>query len=179
MQAPKPLDKPTDRTVFQNAWVVDDLEAACTAWARDLGVGPFFIADYPEGTFQDVTYRGKPADLSMRVALAQAGPVQIELIQPITSPSAYRDVFPTGQSGFHHLCVWSHDFAADRQYFEALNYPAVNTGRAGDLHFAYFDTRPLLGAMLEIVTWSADIEARFAAIAAAAEDWDGTEPLRR
>ena len=39
------LDKPTDRTVFQNAWVVDDVEATCMKWVREMGVGPFFVSD--------------------------------------------------------------------------------------------------------------------------------------
>ena len=77
------MRKPTDRTVFQNAWVVKDIEIACLRWADEMGVGPFFLNEYPAGTFSDVTYRGEPADLAMKVAIAQAGPVQIELIEPI------------------------------------------------------------------------------------------------
>ena len=67
------MNKPTDRTVFQNAWVVDDLEAACMKWVREMGIGPFFISDY-DNVFEDMTYRGEPAPLNMTVALAQAGP---------------------------------------------------------------------------------------------------------
>ena len=36
---------PVDRTIMQNAWVVDDVEAACLSWVKDIGIGPFFIAD--------------------------------------------------------------------------------------------------------------------------------------
>ena len=36
------VNKPTDRTVFQNAWVVDDVETACMKWVNEMGVGPFF-----------------------------------------------------------------------------------------------------------------------------------------
>ena len=81
---------------FQNAWVVDDLEAACTAWVKQLGVGPFFITDYAPGAFHSVTYLGAPSELAMRIGIAQAGPLQIELIQPITEPSAYRMSVPAG-----------------------------------------------------------------------------------
>ena len=121
------MKKPTDRTVFQNAWVVKDIEIACLRWADEMGVGPFFLNEYPTGTFSDVTYRGEPADLAMKVAIAQAGPVQIELIEPITEQCAYRDSVPKGSEGFHHMCVWTLDFDADRSYFESFGYETVQS----------------------------------------------------
>lgn len=172
------MNKPTDRTIFQNAWVVDDIEAACMRWVNEMGIGPFFLSDYQPGTFDSVTYRGQAADLSMKVALAQAGPVQIELIEPHTEQCAYRDSVKPGQMGFHHMCVWTHDFEADRQYMEDLGYATANAGKIGPVDFAYFDTRPLMGCMLEVVSKNDGTVARFAEIAEAAIDWDGSNPIR-
>ena len=169
---------PTDRAIFQNAWVVNDIESACMKWVSEMGVGPFFLSHYPSGTFDKVTYRGKPSDLSMKVAIAQAGNVQIELIEPLTEVCAYRDSVPAGTEGFHHMCVWTLDFEADCRYFDKLGYPAANTGKIRNLDFAYFDTRPLMGCMLEIVTKNPATEARFAMIAETARDWDGNDPIR-
>ena len=70
------MNKPTDRTVFQNAWVVDDVEKACWKWVNEMGVGPFFISEYKD-QFTSMMYRGEPAPLSMLIGIAQAGPVQI------------------------------------------------------------------------------------------------------
>ena len=39
---------PSDRTVFQHAWVVDDLEAAVQHWATTMGIGPFFLLDHSD-----------------------------------------------------------------------------------------------------------------------------------
>ena len=78
---------PLQREFFQNAWVVDDLSAAIDQWVTKLGVGPFFVTEYRD-VFSDVVYRGVPGLLNMKVALAQNGPVQIELIEPISTPSA-------------------------------------------------------------------------------------------
>jgi hypothetical protein len=172
------MDKPTDRTIFQNAWVVTDLEAACMKWVHELGVGPFFVSEFTNDTFEQVTYRGQPAELAMRVAVAQAGNVQIELIEPHTAECAYRDVIPEGESGFHHMCVWTHDFDADLNYFDRLGYPAANSGKIRHIDFAYFDTRPLMGCMLEVVTHNPGTVARFAEIADAAGNWDGKDPVR-
>ena len=171
------MDKPTDRTIFQNAWVVPDVEAACLKWVQEMGVGPFFLTEY-RGVFSNVSYRGQAAELDMIVALAQAGPVQIELIQPLVAQCAYRDSVPEGELGFHHMCVWTHDIDADTAYFESLGYPAANRGAVGETQFAYYDTRPLMGCMLEVVTMNDGVVARFADIAAAADGWDGTQPIR-
>ena len=147
-------------------------------WVNEMGVGPFFLNEYPNGTFSEVTYRGQPAELSMKVAIAQAGPVQIELIEPWTEKCAYRDSVPHGREGFHHMCVWTLNFEADQRYFEDLGYVAANTGRIRDNDFAYFDTRPLMGCMLEVITQNSQTQARFAMIAEAATKWDGKDPIR-
>ena len=70
---------PTDRTMFQNAWVCDDLDAAMKKWTDHMKVGPWFIAEHDEN-ITNVLYRGQPADLSMRVALAQAGHLDLEAL---------------------------------------------------------------------------------------------------
>ena len=171
------MDNPAMRPIFQNAWVVDDLEAACMQWVKQLGVGPFFVTEYTN-QFEQVEYRGQPAELSMTVALAQAGDVQVELIEPKVATCAYRDSVPSGTVGFHHMCAWSDDVAQDAAYFESLGYATANRARVGPVEFAYFDTRPLLGCMLEVVTKNDAIVERFAQIAEASLGWDGSNPLR-
>lgn len=168
-----------NRAIFQNAWIVDDLEAACQTWTQQLGVGPFFINQYELETFDRVTYYGAPSDISMRIAISQAGPLQIELIQPLSERNAYRDIVPEGQGQtFHHVCSWTDDFEAELKYFESAGYPIINTGQSHSVSFAYIDTRPILGSLLEIVTKTPAIQARFDFIAQAASSWQGDEPLR-
>lgn len=173
------VDKPTSRNMFQNAWVVDDLDAAMQKWVREMGVGPFFVAEHGR-TFKEIRYRGEPSELAMKVALAQAGPVQIELIQPTTDkPCAYRDSVPYGSgAGFHHMCAWTSDIEADNEYFEQLGYPTANIGNTGNAWFAYYDTRPLMGCMLEVVERKPEIEAVFGRIAEVCATWDGSRPIR-
>ena len=172
------MERPTDRTMFQNAWVVDDLEAAMTRWSSEMGVGPFFVTEHG-AQFSNVLYRGEPSELYMNVALAQAGPLQVELIQPVSASCAYRDSVPAGTAmGFHHMCVWTHDIDADTEYFAGLGYPAANSAETGAIRFAYYDTRPLLGCMLEVVEKKPAVEATFARIAEVCADWDGSDPIR-
>ena len=49
--------------------------------------------------------------VDVQVAVAQAGPVQIELIQQhCDRPSVYRDLVDKGESGFHQLCTVTADY---------------------------------------------------------------------
>ncbi len=171
------MTTPIARTIMQNAWVVDDVEQACLSWTKSIGVGPFFIYEFV-GKFSDVKYYGKPAELDIIVGLAHAGSVQIELIQPVTKKSAYRDMVPEGTTGFHHTCVWSNDFEADVNYFESRGLATINSGALGITKFAYFDTRTIMGCMLEIATRNEEVEAFTRVISEAAKDWDGTDPVR-
>ena len=60
-----------------------------------MDVGPFFLIDV--APVLDFTYRGQPSDARISIALAQDGPMQIELIQPLDdAPSMYRDFFRAG-----------------------------------------------------------------------------------
>lgn len=174
------LKFPTDRTVFQNAWVVDDVAEAMRHWVEVMGVGPFFVTEFKRGMLLDTLYRGRPADVTMKVAIAQAGPVQIELIEPVgEGPSCYRDTVKRGRNGFHHVCVWTHDFEADRNFYESRGFPAANMGRvANGMRFAYYDTSKIYDCMVEIIDHHPDAVARFKMIADAARDWDGRDPYR-
>ncbi len=172
------MSLPTDRTMFQNAWVVDDLESEMRRWVDKLGVGPFFVAEHDEN-ITGILYRGEPSELSMKVALAQAGPLQIELIEPTTpKPCAYRDTVKPGETKFHHMCMWTHDIDADTKYFEDNGYPTANIGSAGLAKFAYYDTNSLIGCMIEVVEYKPEIDTMFKAIAAAGHSWDGKKPIR-
>lgn len=170
---------PTDRSVFQNAWVVNDLTAAMNKWISFYGVGPFYVLDRLDLT--GTRYRGKESELVLSVGLAQAGPVQIELIyQHNKGPSVYRDLVPEGGTGFHHVCIYSHDYPADRRYFEAAGYETAMEGGSpdGSLIFAYFDTRKDFDVFTEVITPAPGIMARNEMVAKAAVDWDGTDPIR-
>jgi hypothetical protein len=169
------MDRPSTN-LFQAAWVVNDLEKAIQRWLN-TGVGPFFVV--PHSKVEHVSYRGAPATLDMSAGLAQAGPIQIELIQQHNDgPSAYRDMFPVGQEGFHHLCTMTNSFDADVQRYQSQGCAAVTQGSFGDMRFVYVDTRSSLGHMTEIIEDRDSIKRMFKLIADASVDWRGDDPIR-
>ena len=134
------------RTVVQNAYVVEDLDAAMARWTTVFGAGPFFANR--DIRIDDARYRGEPTRLRFAGAIAQAGDVQIELIQQLDdSPSCYRDLYPAGSEGFHHIAVFVDDLDADIARYEALGAPVAFSGVSRGMRFAYVDTSPMLGIM--------------------------------
>jgi hypothetical protein len=165
---------------FQSAWVVDDIEAAALQWAEYAGVGPFFVSEYNEGVLEETTYRGKPSPITMKTALAQAGDMQIELIQPTGNKrSAYRDTVPVGKAAFHHIAIWSNDLGADIAGYLAKGFEVAASGRAGGVvGFVYIDTSAALGHMIELVEDAEEIRSVFNMVADASKNWDGSSPVR-
>ena len=110
--------------LFQLGFVVDDLLGTAARWARVFGVGPFHVLPPIE---QPCTYRGTASGVNVQVAIAQAGPVQIELIkQHCDRASVYRDLFEQGEAGFHQLCTVTPDYDAKKAHYEQLGYELVS-----------------------------------------------------
>lgn len=164
-------------SLFQVAWVVNELEEAVRRWLATSRVGPFFII--PHAKVEKVRYRGAPATLDMSVAIAQAGPVQVELIQQHSdAPSAYRDMYASGQEGFHHLCAMTTTYDAELDRYRSEGCVPVTEGAFGDMRFSYIDTRARLGHMTEIIEERDSIKSLFKIIADASVGWDGRDPIR-
>ena len=165
--------------VRQNGYVVRDIERAMDHWTRTLGVGPFFfIEEVPVRNFR---YRGAPSDLRMSVALANSGPLQIELIQQRNrAPSMYLDFLADGKEGLQHLAFWAEDFDAVLEKAARLGFREGHSGEIGrDGRFAYFDSPDRPGSVIELSEVSGPKGKFFAAVREAAETWDGSTPIRR
>lgn len=163
--------------IVQMAWIVDDLETAMQKWLRTTKIGPFYV--FSHAKIENCIYRGQPAILESSAALAQAGPVQIELIQQHSDgPSAYRDIVAAGQTGFHHVATFCPDFDAAVADYLAKGKVLATEGSFGDMRFAYVDSRDDSGSMIELIEAKESIQSVFATVAKAAENWNGQDPIR-
>jgi len=162
---------------FQYAWHVPSVEQAVEYWSTVVGVGPFFVNDVDSNDYPGFRYRGQPGRLNMRVAWGQSREGQIELIEVTSSePNIYHDLVPPERSAFHHVGIWSDDYASDRAALEGMGLDVAMDMAPSNI--CYFDTSARNGAMLELIERNDAITGLFGLIAQAAEDWDGTRPLR-
>ncbi|OZM75684.1 VOC family protein [Pseudonocardia sp. MH-G8] len=167
--------------VRQNGYVVRDIHAALHHWTQVMGVGPFFrIARQP---VNGLRYRGETSDASVSVALAQSGGIQIELIQPLDErPTAFRDFLRTGREGLQHVAFWTDDFDGAMQEAGRRGLTVLQEGCSGsgspDERFVYFAEEHHPGTMIELSETCGAKGRLFRAVAAAAQGWDGTDPVR-
>lgn len=161
---------------FQLGFVVDDLLGAAAEWARVFGVGPFHVLPAHERSW---TYRGAQSDVNLQVAVAQAGPVQIELIkQHCDRPSLFRDWQRGGVSAIHQLCTVTPDYQGKVAHFQRLGYEVAAEFDNGSYRVAYVDTADDFGFYTEVVAETEEFISLLAAISQTCERWDGSDPVR-
>jgi hypothetical protein len=161
---------------FQLGFVVDDLVAAAMKWVTVFGVGPFHVLPRLQ---QACTYRGAQSILDFQVAVAQAGPVQVELIQQFDNrPSVLRDLVAHGEKGFHQVCTVTPDYEATKSYYEALGYELRSEIITAEHRVAYVDTIGDFGFFTEVVAETPKFLGQLAQIAQTCAEWDGADPVR-
>jgi hypothetical protein len=135
--------------LFQQAYLVNDLEKACRDWHALFGAGPFVLV--PHHRTDRFTYRGTDQEADVSYAFGYLGNDMIQFIQQHDdTPSIYRDMFAAGEEGFHHVGVLVHDFEAEFQRLEKMGFECACRLWADNVDAAYFDTRRVNGCFTEI-----------------------------
>jgi hypothetical protein len=162
---------------FQLGHVVDDIVSAARDWSSAFGIGPFHVLPVVD---QQLTHAdGDVRTLRIQVAVAQAGPVQIELIkQHCDTPSLYRDWSKGGTSAFHQLATLTSDYVGKLAHLEALGYQVAAESLGGSFRVAYVDTVAAFGFYTEVVEHTPRFLEQLDAISRTCATWDGTDPVR-
>jgi catechol 2,3-dioxygenase-like lactoylglutathione lyase family enzyme len=163
----------------QVAYVVKDLRATMDQFIRQ-GVGPWFHVE--SRVLDDFRYHGVDSPVEMACALANSGPLQLELIQQLNdTPSLFKDFIDAGHEGVQHIAYWTDDY--DNAYAEALSL-GYKVGMEGKFagpppaRFCYFETDDVPGTVIELAETNEGLGAFFGMIREAAQDWDGADPVR-
>jgi catechol 2,3-dioxygenase-like lactoylglutathione lyase family enzyme len=162
-------------TLCQNAFVVADIEAAITYWTDVMGVGPFFL--FPPLRFEEGELHGKPAVLEYRAAIAYAGELMIELIEP-HGPSIFQEFLDTGGRGVQHNSMFVRDLDGAEQRLIARGGQKVQALTAPNgSRICFYEMPGDAPYVIEISQVAPALTARLEAVHAAARDWDGKTRL--
>jgi hypothetical protein len=119
----------------QIGFVVRDLDAAMARYAPLFG--PFRTMD---GSVKQADYRGRKADVDLRIAFGRSGDLEIELIQWVAGESPHREAIESGREGMHHLRFRVEDADAWIPKLRALGYePAWYKRWSADTTFVYLE----------------------------------------
>lgn len=145
----------------QIAWVVKDVEKSKTFFQEMLGVtnfSPTFTTCLKE---YDGTYYGEPSDAENLVAMVYSGGTFIELIQPISGKSIFKDYIdnnPTG--GVQHIAYSTPIANLDNviSEFENKGFTVISSFDTPIAKIVFFDTREEIGVFTEIMGITKDGE---------------------
>ncbi len=129
--------------------VVSDVKARARAWPDTLGV-PLPAIREPDGYEQTrAEYHGQPTTARARLAFLDLGQVTVELIEPIDAPSTWRDQLEQRGDSLHSIAIGVRDVDQAATHFASRGIPLVQSGEFPGGRYAYADTVPHLGAILE------------------------------
>jgi methylmalonyl-CoA/ethylmalonyl-CoA epimerase len=144
--------------------VIRDIEAKIANLSKTFGIGPWRLIDFPPPDRPDMQrfYHGEPADYTARLAFADLGTVELELIEPIEGKSIWKDFLDQHGEGIHHIRFNTLDekpLLADmaNEGIEVLQWGAGT--RPGTAYF-YFGSEEQIGFTLEIMRAVAGTDGR-------------------
>ena len=153
----------------QIAYGVANIEQAALTWSETFGAGPFFVRHHIPVT--QVHIDGVPAVFDHSSAYGQWGSVMVELVE-VHAPSQLAVV------GLHHLAYFVDSFDDATAELANRGWPAALSATAGTTRFSFHDARHELGHFVEIYEPSVGLVDFYAMVAASADGWDGTDPVR-
>jgi len=159
------------RRPVQIAYAVREVAAAAERFAEVTGAGPFFVSPHIPVSFARI--HGAPGIFDHSSAYGQWGDVMVELVEehspPIVEPG----------SGVHHVAFFVDDTAAAVATCVQSGWPeALWAETTGGFAFAFCDARRDLGHLVELYQPTARLLGFYTMVAAAAIDWNGTDPVR-
>jgi catechol 2,3-dioxygenase-like lactoylglutathione lyase family enzyme len=138
----------------QVAWVVPDIQEAERFFVETLGLPGFAKLENVRAQDTAGTYLGEPGDFVFHLYMAYSGGALLELIQPVSGASIFRDFLtdhPAG--GVQHVAymVAEEEFADAVAELTGRGYPVVQALTLPVATVAFFDTSAVLGVATEII----------------------------
>jgi catechol 2,3-dioxygenase-like lactoylglutathione lyase family enzyme len=138
----------------QIGYVVNDVDRT-VAFCRDvLGIRPWMLLDErPEPCIE----RGQHVRPLLRIGLAYAGPVQIELIQVAEGETFHTGHLEKSEAEVHHLGFIVQDLDRRLKEYSKIGLAVLQRGTIKETGFvvdyAYLDTAGVAGIVLELIRW--------------------------
>ena len=141
--------------VAQVAMIVKDIDRAVMYYEKVFGIGPWHFYTYQKPLVKEMSYKGKPADHSNRLALSYFGDLRVELIEVQHGDSIYQDFIDKHGYGIQHLGVLVENMEEALALAAEAGIEMVQDGSGfgpdGDGHYAYLDTEDDIGFTIELI----------------------------
>jgi Glyoxalase/Bleomycin resistance protein/Dioxygenase superfamily len=165
--------------VHHRAYLVESIEDTVVRLVEQFGAGPFFALE--NVPMENVTSRGEVAEFSHNSAFGHLGGDPIELMEVNQlSPTRVLERFSGPRPRLHHI-AWVVPPSSVEQVREALEThgaPCYLQAGLDDIDLSFHDSSASLGHDVEIHADVETLRGFFAMFREAAENWDGSDPIR-
>jgi methylmalonyl-CoA/ethylmalonyl-CoA epimerase len=132
--------------VRQVGIVVKDMEKTMQQIRSILGIGPFKLIPGPEAIIN-----GKKVDCKAKLAFAQSGPIEIELIEPVKGESTWMEFLRAKGEGVHHFGIFVPDIDKELARYIKMGVGVLQSGEDEEVKYAYMDTAGITGVIIELL----------------------------
>jgi hypothetical protein len=119
-----------------------------------FGLGPFRYITYPpDREDMHITHRGEPGDFSHRIAFTELGPVELEIVQPLTGESGLTEFLDEHGEGIQHIRFNVAEIEPVLDYLSGHGVEPLTSGaglRPGTT-WVHLDTADKVGFIIEIM----------------------------
>jgi methylmalonyl-CoA/ethylmalonyl-CoA epimerase len=135
--------------------VVADLDKAITNLSEIFGIGPFRVIDWPPEDRTDIKkyYYGEPGNFKARLAFAELGQIELEIVEPLEGESIWSDFLRDHGGGIHHIRFNVDDVKPVQNYLAGKEIISAQNGsglRPGT-NFMYFASEEKIGFVIEVM----------------------------
>lgn len=126
-----------------------------------LGIGPWKSYTFTPENTTNQTYRGKPAQFTLKVCFAQGANVVYEIIQPVSGPTIFGEFLDKHGEGIHHVAYDCHGIPWEERMaaFKDRGFELAQSGSwQGQNHFAFFETEDATTTCFETYFFPEDWE---------------------
>lgn len=143
------------KEIAQICIIVPDVEKVARVFCDTFGVGPWQFYTYGKPLVKRMTRNGKPTEYKMRIALANIGPLRIELIEPIEGDTVYKEFVEQHGYGMHHLGILTDNMQESLKKAKeaglSMTMDGAGFGPDNDGHYAYLDTEKMVYTTFELI----------------------------
>ena len=138
------------KTICQVALVVKNIEETAKAYAELFGVDVPDVFTVPPESEAHTKFKGQPTNTRAKLAVFDLGQVVLEITEPDSEPSSWREFLDKNGDGIHHIAFMTRDREPVVQYFEENGMPVRHYGEYTGGNYTVFDSKEKFGTFIQV-----------------------------
>ncbi len=138
------------KRICQVALVVRDIEKTAKNFSEIFGMPMPKIFQIPPAEEAHTRFRGKPTKTRAKLAVFDLGSLVLELTEPDSEPSSWKEFLDTKGEGVHHIGFMVDDLPATLEFLAKKGIPERHSGDYTGGRYVFVESTEKLGVLLNV-----------------------------